>query len=169
MLEHCLSDCPDPELNGRTVAHQGAYLLGDAVMCGRQLRTLHGDDRLVGFDECVDATDVDGRLAVRTRHLPVQLRDDASRRADCSKRDIDGHPQRTEAVPVWRRYVKQGKVHRQLAALKEPWYFRKEHRREVGPSLLDGGAHVRADEERVVPYVPLHAGVDVRGGTLEVQ
>ena len=97
------------------------------------------------------------------RHAVVDLGDDDPRRLGGGLGHADLDAEAAEAVRVGRAEVDQGHVERQDAAAEEVRDFRQETGREIRAPLVDGPAHVAADEQGVDADMPLHAGRDVIG------
>ena len=80
--------------------------------------------------------------------------------ADDVDRDAEAH----ETVLVGRAHLDERRVNAEAPARDELRDLGQEDRQEVGATFLDGGPHVRADEERHVPEALLETRRDVRGG-----
>ncbi len=70
---------------------------------------------------------------------------------------------------IRRRHLEQGHVERQRAIRKESGHVRQEDRGVIGPPVVDRGAHIGADEERVVTDLPGKVGGEVGRRSFRVQ
>src|SRR5271166_6690724 len=95
-------------------------------------------------------------VAVGTRHLIVDLRDYKARTLGRGQRRVHAHAEATEAVRIWRREFKQGDVNRHGAGLKQSFNLAEIDRSVVGPSFVNGLAHITANKHCVVPEVSRH-------------
>ena len=162
-------DGADPQLDRRAMLDQLGDVLTDPPLDLAKL-TL---DVLVGVDadlgRVVDLRDVDERVAQGTWHPVVELGDHQLARSHRSKRCVYAGPQRAEAVGVGRGDVDQDRVERQDARAEEARHVGEEDGDVFGASLVDRGARIGADEERLVAEMAGHLGRKVWRGSLRVE
>ncbi len=129
--------------------------------------------RTLRLDVGIESVQRHERLTQVARHLSVHLRDHVSCRGSGREGDVDvdvdGDSQRTEAVRVRRRNLKQGDVDGQNAVFEQRWNVREEDRREVGAAGLHGLAHIGTDEERIVADVAFQLRRDVWRGAVQME
>ena len=109
----------------------------------------------------VDFADVQERIAERARHLVVHFGDHVPGAARRGQRAVDASAEAQVAVLVGRRGLDEGHVDRHLARGEQPFDFAEEDRRVVGAALLDGLAHVGAEEQSVVAEMAFVLGPDI--------
>ena len=102
-------------------------------------------------------------------HAGVDLGHDDRRDLGGRAGDVHRHAEGTEAVAVGGRNLDEGEVERQDPAAEERRHLAQEDRRVVGLARGDGGADVRADEERVGVEARVQRGIGVGRRPLRVK
>src|SRR5215471_7645394 len=92
-------------------------------------------------------------IAVSSRHIVVDLRDNVAGTPGGCKRSVHAYTKTAKAVRVWRRHFDQGDINRHPAALEQFLDFTQVNRRVVGTAFVDRLPNVGADENCIVPEV----------------
>ena len=109
-------------------------------------------------------------MAEGARHPWIDLCHDDAGVFRGGERAIDGDAERTVAGGIGWGDVDECDIERQRATrFEEGGDLREEDGGVVGAALLDGGAGVGTDEQRVVAEAVLHARLRVRRGAIGVQ
>src|SRR5215471_2813252 len=101
-------------------------------------------------------------VAIRARHLIVDLRDHVARQAGGGQSRVDANAEATETVRVGRGKLDKSDIERHGAAFEEVFDLAEIDRRVVGAAFVDGIAYIASDEHGIVAEVPFHLGRDVR-------
>jgi hypothetical protein len=119
----------------------------DGRFDGIRLGRLVSRQRPVRHGEGGEAVERNDRIAVRARHLLVDLGDEHLRRARRGHGGIGGRADRAVAVLVGRGELQQRRVERDAPAGEEQRDIGEEDRREVGLAGIDRLTHRRPGEE----------------------
>ena len=117
---------------------------------------------VVAGDERVDVAHVDEAVAVRARHRRVDLGEHDVGGLERAPHHVDRDAEADIAGAVGGRDLDQRDVDLDPAAAEQRRDLGQEDRRVVGLPGAHRVAHVRADEQRVVPEAPGEAWVRVR-------
>ena len=99
---------------------------------------------------------MDKAVAVGARHLVVDLRDDVTRALRSGQSGVDAYPKTAEAMRVGRRDFDERNIDRHRSAFEKFFDFAQINGRVIGAPVIDGIAHIAADEHRIVAKVPSH-------------
>ena len=157
-----VGNAADAGLEHGAVFDQAGHVAGDGDVHLGDLGLLHRAERTRRFDDRVDFADVDEAVAIGARHLIVDLSDDVAGLLGGGEGRIDADSEAAEAVRVGRRDLDERDVERHGAAYEELFDFAEVDRGVVGAAIVDGIAHVAADENGVVAEMSGHFGSDVR-------
>ncbi len=119
--------------------------------------------------ERLDARERHRGVAVRPRHLRVDLREHDRSRVHRRARRVDGRAERAEPVAVGRRELHEGGVERHRPVGEQARDVAQEDRHEVRATLVDGVAHARPGEQRHRAEAPLVLLLDEVVGPRRVQ
>ncbi len=125
------------------------------------LRPLHGAQRTRGFDDDVEIVDVNVAVAVGARHLVIDLGDHEAGLMGGGQGGIDADAEAAEAVGVGRRDLHERDIERHGAADEQFFDLAEIDGRVVGAAIVDGVAHIAADEHCIVAEMSRHLGSDV--------
>ena len=154
--QHRIRNAADAGLQHRAVFDQAGDVARDRDLQIGDYGLLQRAQRPRRLDERINVVDVDEAVAVGARHLVVDLRDHVLRHSGGGQRGIDADAKAAEAVGIRRRDFDQRDIDRHLAAFEQPFDFAEIDGRVIGAAVVDGLAHVAADEHRVVAEVARH-------------
>ena len=139
----------DAHLECSAVGDEGRDVRRDRGLDGVGIRRRVIGHRPVRVDEGGDGAERHDRVAVRARHLLVDLRNDQRGGAGRGDGGVGRGADGAEAVFVRRRELQDGGIELHAAAEEHLRDVGEEDRCEVGAAGLDRLAHVCADEERI--------------------
>ena len=110
MPQNLIGDTPKINVQGRAILDDLGDVAGNALgdRVGGLVRVF--DQRSLDADKAIDAIDMKGRIAKRSRHEGVDLGDDGSGRAQDAHRDIDRDAETDVAVRVGWRDLHEGNI-----------------------------------------------------------
>src|SRR6266851_1443874 len=106
---------------------------------------------------------MDETVAIRPRHVVVDLHNNVAGTLGGGKRCIHSYPKTAKTVRVGRRHLDQGNVNRHFTTLEQFLDFAQIDGRVVGAAIIDGIPNVGANEHGVMPEVPSHLRRDIGG------
>jgi len=159
---HGLRRVAKAELERRTIIDKLRRVAPDPAVALVEFRRLHLRQVRFLFDEPVDVAHRNEAVAMRARHLRVDLCDHRARRFHRRLDHIHAHAQRALAVLVRRAHLDQGHIDRQWAFRKQGGHFRQGTRRVIRRPALDRLTQRTRQEKRVGPQHLVVARVDPR-------
>src|SRR6266536_926098 len=157
-----VGDAADAGLEHGAVFDQAGHVAGDGGVHFGNFHLFHLAQRPGGLDHNVDFAHVDDAVAISTRHLIVDLCDHVASLMGGGEGCVQPDSKTAEPVRVGRRDLDQCDVEWHGAADEEFFNFAQVDRRVVGTAVVDGVAHVGADEDGVVAEMSSHFGGNVR-------
>src|SRR5205807_4562450 len=144
--QYGIGNSADTRLQYRSIVNQPGNVPGDG-----HLKIIHNGlfqraQRPRRLHERVNVVDVNEAVAVSTRHVVVDLRDNILRHFGRGQGSIHTDPKAAIAVRVRRRNLNQGHVNGHLAALEQPFDFAEIDGSVIGAAVVNGFAYVGADE-----------------------
>ena len=155
---------PIPVCSTAPSSIRAGHVAGDGHVQFGDLGLLHGAQRARGLDDGIDLADVDEAVAIGARHLVVHLGDHEAGSLGSGEGGVDADPEAAEAVSVGRRDLDERHVNGHGAALEKIFDLAEVDGGVVGAAVVDGVAHVAADEHGVVAEMAGHLGRNVGGG-----
>src|SRR5215813_2405502 len=137
------------ELVERSFAH--CYETGGMRRCH-----LHGRDNILKIDHRIYITHMNETIAVGSRHIVVDLRDNVAGALGGCKRGIYPDTKTAKTVRVGRRNFGQSNCNRHRAALEQFLDFAQINWCVVGAAFVDCFPDVGADEDCIVAEVACH-------------
>ena len=173
-LERRIGNRADTKLERCAVFDEGGDLLSNARMC--RVRPLIGQSALDGVERLIPAHGVrnalqrDKALAMNSRHLRIDQRDDVARMIYRRARHVHRWPQRAVAMRIRRGDLEEGDIERQaVLGGEERGNVGEEDGGVAGAPAVHRSAGVRADEERAQAKVSLPALIGIGGWPVGVQ
>ena len=142
-----IGDAADPDLQRRAVGN----LFGDITSYFLLLFIGNGyrqrNQRFVYFHTCVDPGNMNQRIAIRERHLLIDLGYDHPRTFDCRNSQIGRDTITAIPLFVGGRDIQEGNVERHKSIPEERGYFAQETRNALPFASSDSVAHTVGNEE----------------------
>ncbi len=129
-----------------------------------QRRQVIGD-----FNGIIDVADMNQTVAVRARHVRIDLCHNPISNVDCRPRHVNGNAQRAKAVSVGGRDLNQGHFHRQNPLAKQRRNFAQKNWYVVRLARGDRRSQVRPNEQTMGAKAPRIFRPGIRRLTFGVQ